>query len=159
MSPVTIRPVRNKDGDGLIDLIERCFSEYPGVVVELDGIDSDLNAYATALEKIGGEGFVIEQDGRIVGLVSGFLATGSHYQLKRIYLDADLRGSGMGGKLLRLIEDRAKACGATAIELWSDSRFLRAHWFYQREDFARSGKERELGDLSNTVEYHFVKKY
>lgn len=154
---MTIRPVRNKDAAGLIDLINRCFSEYPGVVVEPDGIDSDLNAYATALEKIGGEGFVVEQDDRIAGLVSGYLTASDQYQLKRIYLDASLRGSGMGGKLLRLIEGRARACGAGSIELWSDSRFLRAHRFYQREGFTRSGRERELGDLSNSLEYHFVK--
>ncbi len=155
---MTIRPVRNKDAEGLIDLIDRCFSEYPGVVVEPDGIDSDLRAYATALEKIGGEGFVVEIDSRIVGLVSGSMITDELYQLKRIYLDADLRGSGMGEKLLRLIESRATACGAASIELWSDSRFLRAHRFYVREGFKRSGRERELTDLSNSTEYHFVKK-
>jgi len=155
---VTIRPVRNEDAAGLIDLIDRCFREYPGVVVEPDGIDSDLNAYATALEKIGGEGFVIEQRGGIVGMASGYLTPGGTYQLKRLYLDASLRGGGMGNKLLQLIEERAKACGAGSLELWSDSRFVRAHRFYQREGFTRSGRQRELGDLSNSLEYHFVKK-
>ncbi len=155
---MTVRPVRNRDAAGLIDLIDRCFSEYPGVVVEPDGIDSDLRAYATALEKIGGEGFVVEQEGRIVGLVSGCLARGDLYQLKRIYLDAKLRGSGMGEKLLRLIEGRAKACGAESIELWSDSRFLRAHRFYQREGYVKQAVTRDLHDCSNTTENYFIKK-
>ncbi len=152
-----IRPVRNKDATGLISLIERCFSEYPGVVVEPDGIDADLRAYATALEQSGGEGFVLEQDGQIVGLVSGVLLSGARYQLKRIYLDASLRGSGMGAKMLRLIEGRARTCGASSIELWSDTRFERAHRFYVREGYAKTGATRELGDLSESVEYHFTK--
>lgn len=152
-----IRPVRNKDAEGLISLIERCFSEYPGVVVEPDGMDSDLHAYATTLEQSGGEGFVLEQDGMIVGLVSGVLLSGARYQLKRIYLDASLRGTGMGAKMLRLIEGRALACGASSIELWSDTRFERAHRFYVREGYAKTGAVRELGDLSESVEYHFTK--
>ena len=153
-----IRPVRNKDATGLVDLIERCFSEYHGVVVEPDGIDGDLRAYATALEKSGGEGFVLEESGQIVGLVSGVLLSDDRYQLKRIYLDASLRGSGMGEKMLRLIEGRARASGAVSIELWSDTRFTRAHRFYERVGFAQTGAVRELDDLSNSVEFHFVKK-
>lgn len=156
---MTFRPVRNADADGLINLIERCFSEYPGVVVEPDGIDADLRAYATALEQSGGEGFVLKQDGQIVALVSGVLLSGARYQLKRIYLDASLRGSGMGTKMLKLIESRAQACGAQSIELWSDTRFERAHRFYIREGYAKTGSERTLGDLSNSVEYQFLKKF
>jgi len=152
------RPVRDRDASGLIALIERCFSEYPGVVVEPDGIDSDLRAYATALEQSGGEGFVLEQDGQIVALVSGVLLSGSRYQLKRIYLDASLRGSGMGTKMLRLIESRAQACGVASVELWSDTRFERAHRFYFREGYVKTGEKRELGDLSNSVEFQFIKK-
>ena len=154
---MTFRPVRNGDADGLISLVERCFSEHPGVVVEPDGIDADLRAYATVLEKSGGEGFVLEQDDQIVALVSGVLLSAGRYQLKRIYLDSRLRGSGMGTKLLHLIESRAAACGAASIELWSDTRFERAHRFYTREGYAKTGAERALGDLSNSIEYQFTK--
>jgi len=155
---MTFRPVRNGDAEGLISLIERCFSEYQGVVVEPDGIDADLRAYATALENSGGEGFVLEQDDQIVALVSGVLLSKGRYQLKRIYLDSSLRGSGMGTKMLRLIESRAVACGAVSIELWSDTRFERAHRFYIREGYEKTGHERTLGDLSNSIEYQFFKK-
>lgn len=154
---MTFRPVRNADADGLIGLIERCFSEYPGVVVEPDGIDADLRTYATALEQGGGEGFVLEQDGQIAALVSGVLLSEGRYQLKRIYLDSSLRGSGTGTKMLKLIESRAVASGATSIELWSDTRFKRAHRFYSREGYTKSGEKRALGDLSNSVEYQFTK--
>lgn len=156
-SNMTFRPVRNADAEGLIALLERCFSEYPGVVVEPDGIDADLCSYATRLEQSGGEGFVLEQEGQIVALVSGVPLTGGCYQLKRIYLDASLRGSGMSSKMLRLIERRARACDAATVELWSDTRFERAHRFYTREGYIKTGAERELGDLSNSVEYQFVK--
>lgn len=152
------RPVRDRDASGLIALIERCFSEYPGVVVEPDGIDTDLRAYATALEQGGGEGFVLEQDDQIVALVSGVLLSDDRYQLKRIYLDASLRGGGMGAKMLRLIESRAQTCGAASVELWSDTRFERAHRFYVREGYAKTGDERALGDLSNSIEFKFIKK-
>lgn len=155
---MNIRPVRNRDADRLFDLIGRCYSEYDGVVVEPDGIDSDLQAYATALEQEGGEGYVLDDGPHIVALVSGVPRSETLYQLKRIYLDISLRGTGAGTKLLRLVENRARAVGAAELELWTDTRFSRAHRFYEREGFVRQEETRRLDDLSGSVEYHYLKK-
>ncbi len=156
---MNVRPVRNKDAPRLVDLLSRCFSEYPGVVVEPDGVDSDLNTYATALENLGGEGYVLDEGDRIVALVSGAPLTETTYQLKRIYLDASLRGTGAASRLLDLIEGRARALGAKQVELWSDTRFARAHRFYEREGYARTAETRLLNDASNTEECQFIKAF
>lgn len=152
-----LRPVKDEDADGLFGLVGRCFAEYDGVMLEPDGLDKDLAAYESELLAIGGAGFVLEEDGHILALVSGGPGEGGIYQLKRLYLDADLRGSGQALTLLHYIEGVARAHGAEEIELWSDTRFTRAHRFYEREDYAKSGRTRDLGDISNTTEFHFIK--
>jgi hypothetical protein len=43
------------------------------------------------------------------------------------------------------------------MELWSDTRFLDAHRLYERLGYRRTGRTRELHDLSDTVEYEFDK--
>ena len=37
------------------------------------------------------------------------------------------------------------------------TRFTRAHRFYERSGYERTGRTRELHDISNTTEYHFTK--
>lgn len=152
-----LRPVQDTDAAGLLALIGSCFAQHEGVFLEPDGLDSDLNAYATELAKIGGEGFVLEQGGAIIACVSGVDMGEGVYQLKRLYLSPGQHGSGIAPKLLQHIEDCARAKVATTIELWSDTRFTRAHRFYEREGFAKSGVQRDLHDSSSTTEFHFTK--
>ncbi|WP_417456756.1 GNAT family N-acetyltransferase [Kordiimonas sp.] len=158
MREPNLRPVRDEDGPALIALIGSIFSEYEGVYIEPDGLDSDLNAYASYIASEGGEGFVVEGPGGLLACVSYSQIEGDRYQLKRIYLSADLRGSGMGLKLLRHVEGKAKARGAATMELWSDTRFTRAHRFYEREGYVKQAETRDLNDSSNTTEFQFIKQ-
>ena len=157
MDQFSLRPVRDEDDVALIGLVGSIFAEYDGVHLEPDGLDSDLRAYASYMKDIGGEGFVVEKGDTIVACVSYCPVEGSHFQLKRIYLSAALRGSGMGLKLLHHVEDAARARGGKTMELWSDTRFTRAHSFYEREGYVKQRETRDLHDSSNTTEYQFIK--
>jgi putative acetyltransferase len=153
-----IRPVEDQDADALIKLIGDCFSEYEGVFLDLDDLDKDITAYETSLKKQNGVGFVVEGDGgEIVASVACAPSGEGRYELKRLYLSAKLRGSGMGLKLLHHIEDVARAAGAAKMDAWSDTRFTRAHRFYEREGYAKQVETRDLGDISNTTEFYFIK--
>ncbi|SDE36004.1 GNAT family N-acetyltransferase [Kordiimonas lacus] len=154
-----LRSVKDDDRDGLISLIGGIFSEYEGVHLEPDDLDADLQAYASYMDSIDGEGFVVDgDDGTLLACVSYAPLDGMRFQLKRIYLSKDLRGSGMGLKLLHFVEDKARARGASEMELWSDTRFTRAHRFYEREGYVKQGYTRDLNDSSNTTEYCFIKQ-
>lgn len=152
-----LRAVKDSDKNGLIKLIGDCFSEYEGVVLEPEGLDADLQAYATYMKGIDGEAFVVEGDGELVACVSYAPVEGDAYQLKRIYLSDKLRGTGMGLTLLHHVEDCARGRGARTMELWSDTRFTRAHRFYEREGYVKQAATRDLHDSSNTTEYQFIK--
>ena len=158
MTEFEIRQVADADAKSLIKLIGDCFSEYEGVVLEPEGLDSDLHTYATSIADAGGEAFAVDMDQELVALVSYAPLEGKRFQLKRIYLSSKLRGSGMGLKLLHHVEARAKARGATEMELWSDTRFTRAHRFYEREGYMKQAETRDLHDISNTTEFQFIKQ-
>ncbi|TNE61562.1 MAG: GNAT family N-acetyltransferase [Alphaproteobacteria bacterium] len=155
----SLRAVADTDADGLITLIGNCFGEYEGVYLEPDGLDSDLRAYASYLADIKGAGYIIEKNGEIVAVVSCAPIGAGRWQLKRIYLGQALRGTGLGPKLLKFIEDFMRAAGAESIELWSDTRFSRAHRFYEREGYEKQAQTRDLHDSSNTTEFYFIKRF
>jgi GNAT superfamily N-acetyltransferase len=67
------------------------------------------------------------------------------------------RGGGVAHRLVDMAEDFARAHGAARLRLWSDTRFDRAHRFYEKRGYVRQEGVRELHDLSNSVEYHYVK--
>jgi putative acetyltransferase len=50
----------------------------------------------------------------------------------------------------------AHARDARRLELWSDTRFTRAHAFYAKAGFARTGETRFLDDVSRSWEARFV---
>jgi putative acetyltransferase len=147
------RPATNEDANAICRLVEACFLEYEGCVIDVEGEERDLQTPADSFDRF----WVMEKDGRIVGTVACADKGRGVVELKRMYLAKHLRGSGRADTLLALVEDRARELGATRIEMWSDTRFTRAHGFYARAGYEMTGRTRELNDISNTTEYHLEK--
>ena len=76
-------------------------------------------------------------------------------ELHKFYVAAGLRGTGLARQLLALVLDVAVATGAASVFLWSDTRFVRAHRFYEKAGFVRQPEQRLLHDISDTEEYHY----
>lgn len=154
-----IRPLVDADADGLIAMISGCFAEYEGVFIDLDDLDQDLLRYETLLSSMGGCGFVaVDEAGTIVGSVACAPSGEDTYELKRLYLSSLLRGTGIGLRLLHIVEDIAREAGAIAMDAWSDTRFTRAHRFYDREGYVKGPHTRDLNDISNSSEFYFLKQ-
>jgi putative acetyltransferase len=137
----------------VIALIARVFSEYEGCVLDVDREEPELRAPALRFDRF----WVLELEGRIVGCAACVVGEG-FLELKKVYLDRDLRGQGWGRRLIEIVEERAAELGLTRIESWSDTRFATAHAVYERLGYRASGRTRELHDLSNTTEFHFIKE-
>jgi GNAT superfamily N-acetyltransferase len=152
-----IRAVKDNDAEALFALVGNCFSEYEGVFLDRDDLDSDLKAYETYIRELGGEGFVAIKEGCLVASVASAPCRKGAWEVKRLYLSASLRGSGMGPKLLRLAEETAHTGGARYMDCWTDTRFTRAHRFYEREGYVKQAETRDLGDISNTTEFYYIK--
>ncbi len=155
-----IRPVRDKDADGLIRLIDVCWSAYEGCVLDVDAEEPQLRAMRSHFDTLGGEYWVVEGAGGDIAAAGGWApATNpAGIELHKLYVLAELRRRGVARRLVRMAETAAGRRGSRFVELWSDTRFLEAHAFYEALGYRRTGRTRELHDLSNTTEFHFVKE-
>lgn len=155
---VPLRPVRDGDSAALIALIGGCWSEYPGCVLDIDGEEPWLRRPATALAESGARLWVVPGGPGITASVGMRPHAADTMELKSLYVAAPYRRRGLASALLAFVEDRALRHRAAAVVAFSDSRFHQAHALYARRGYHRTGVSRELHDLSNTVEYEFVKR-
>lgn len=142
-------------------LIGACWSEYPGIVFDVDAELPELYALASYYAAKGGMVWAAELDGRIEGMIAvspvRSSTRSSTFEIGRLYLYPRWRGTGLAGRLLDQAEGFARAQGADRLALWSDTRFVRAHRFYEKCSYVRSGPVRALYDLSNTLEFAYAK--
>lgn len=140
-----LRAYRESDRDEVIALIDSIYREY-GDAVCLDQVDADL------LDVYGhypADGFrVLETGGRLRGTVAVVFdsAQPDVAWLRRLYLHRDLRGTRWGHEMFAWAADTARDRGATALHFWSDTRFTRAHAFYQKLGCIDEGRVRTMDD-------------
>ena len=151
-----IEPVGYETAPEVIELIHRVFDEY-GFIWDPEDEFPDLLAEEQAFpyrSPIGGMWVMRDEDGTLVGSVAAERVDGPTVELHRLYLDAHLRGQGLGRKLFEAGLEWAREHGAWRIELWSDTRFEDAHRLYERLGFVKT-ETRELDDVNNTVEFKY----
>lgn len=149
------RPARDADSAGVIALIAAVYAEYPGNVLDVEIEERGLLAPASSFEGF----WVLEREGRVAGCIAAVTRQpGRRIELKKCYLEPGLRGQGWGRRLIARVEDYARATGCAEIELWSDTRFTAGHRAYEGLGWRRTGAVRELHDLSQSTEWHFLKR-
>lgn len=108
----------------------------------------DLAVYLAAFDEIAAnpmhQVIVGESDGRIVAtcqltILAGLSRQGAKRALvEAVRVVADLRGQKIGEALMAECEARARAAGASVIQLTTDKTRLRAHGFYDRLGYVPS---------------------
>lgn len=151
-----IRPGTDADAPHYIRLVREAWAEYPGVVFDLHGELPELLHLATHFAERGGALWLSDD-------AHGMIATrplrdeDQGWEICRVYLDKAARGTGLAQRLLAVAEDHARAHGARRLVLWTDTRFLAAHAFYEKAGYVRQGAIRILDDLSNSLEFRYAK--
>lgn len=149
-----LRPAEPSDRDGIIALIDSIFREY-GDRIFLEDADADLLDIASNY----GRGLfqVLEEQGRVRGTVALVPAADSPgiCHLRRMYLDLELRGGGWGGRMMDWARRQALAMGMKRMECWTDTRFARAHAFYEKLGFQHDGRARDMEDGSMPYREYF----
>jgi GNAT superfamily N-acetyltransferase len=130
--------------------------------MDVDAEMPEYHALASYYEEHGGALWTAEADGIVVGMIATRPVTDGAgddciWEICRVYVHPALHGGGLGHRLLDVAEANAVASGATRLMLWSDTRFARAHRFYEKRSYVRSGGIRALADISNTLEFRFAK--
>jgi GNAT superfamily N-acetyltransferase len=157
VAPTNIRPGHDSDAVGIIALIGACWAEYPGVLMDVDGEMPELRALASYYAGKGGALWVAEADGVIAGMIATIPHGAGDWEICRVYTLPSTHGGGLGPRLLDIAEAHACAAGARRLVLWSDTRFDRAHRFYEKRSYVRHGPIRVLHDISNSLEFGYAK--
>ncbi|AEF41957.1 GNAT family N-acetyltransferase [Hoyosella subflava] len=153
-----IRPVQDADSEQLIALIGACWSEFPGCILDVDLEEQWLRAPAAAYAAFGGAFWVADDEGMILGS-SGFRPSlASLAEIKGVYVAASARRHGLATVLVKQAEQSALDAGYTGVQAWSDTRFTGAHNLYARLGYARTGRSRDLHDISHSTEIEFAKE-
>lgn len=152
-----IREALDSDAEGLIALIGACWAEYDGCILDVDGEVPELRRIASAFADRGGVFWVAEAQGYVVGSVGWLPLETGVVELCKLYVDASQRRRGLGRALVERVEAAARDHRASAVGLWSDTRFGDAHRLYQRMGYRRGSAVRTLDDLSRSSEYHYRK--
>lgn len=151
-----LRAATNADSEPLQALISEVYAEY-GERMNLDGADKDLLDLEGEYTAKGGAFVVLDDEGRI---------RGSHATLpdperagvcgfRRLYLDPALRGESWGPDIMQWAIDWATDHGQHRVEFWSDVRFERAHRFFARFGFVKSGEVRTMTDAFDPYHEYF----
>ena len=150
---VSIVPFEARHVDAILGLIGSIFAEY-GLTFDPMGYDADLNRIEVKYRDAGGDFWVLEDDGRVAGTVAVVPLSATDVEIKRVYLDASLRGQGWGSRLVEHALDWARTRGHGRARLWSDVKFTRAHVMYERLGFVRTGI-RDCDDIDRSREHGY----
>jgi GNAT superfamily N-acetyltransferase len=126
-------------------------------VLDVDGEMPELRALASHYAGRGGALWVAEASARIIGMVATAPHDADTWEISRVYTLPSTHGSGLGERLLVTAEARAREAGARRFVLWSDTRFDRAHRFYEKHSYVRHGPIRVLHDISHSLEFGYAK--
>ena len=100
-----IRDWQPADREPAMELIRSVLLEY-GLEPQPEGADRDVQQVEEAYWATGGEFWVIEQQGQIVGTAAYYpIERGNHaVEIRKMYLLPEVRGKGLGRYLLQVLE-------------------------------------------------------
>lgn len=146
----------------LTSIVERVFHEYGwqfSAAVEVPDFEEFNSYYANNLPEIGKPVlFAITSANNRVCAVIALKYDEEGACLSRVYVDADLRGEGIGTWMIQQVLDLAVFLGVSAIHLWTDTQFVGAHRLYERLGFTMTRVIRPLHDINHCFEWKMKKQ-
>jgi GNAT superfamily N-acetyltransferase len=133
-SAASIRDYRPADRTSVVSVVVEVLGEF-GFTTQVGGVESDLREIEERYAGVRAGFWVAEACGAIVGTAAIRPRDGETCELKRLYVRAPFRGSGLGQRLYDHAEAFARAAGYARIWLDSSRRFARAQRLYERNGF------------------------
>lgn len=147
----------DKQKEAVIDFIDQGYKSIGYSHLELDTLDKDLT---NILENYKAPScFKVLIDGeKIIGTCAVKInPEKKEAELKRVFIDPEYRGEGLGKKLSEWAFDYAKAKNAEIMHIWSGTYCRTAHNLYKRLGAKDIGVMRHIGGVDNCYERYFVK--
>jgi putative acetyltransferase len=133
-----IRPIRPRDNPAVARIIRQVMTEFGAVGCGFSINDAEVDAMCEAYPPPRSAFFVIESGRTVLGC-GGFgpLLGGAAdvCELRKMYFTPELRGAGMGSKLLDLILEAARGAGYSLCYLETLENMQRARRLYEKHGF------------------------
>lgn len=130
-----IREATLRDGDAIRAIVKETLAEF-GFAVEPGAVDADLADVPRSYQSRGGVFRVIEDDvGGVVGCGGLYPLETSAVELRKMYFRPEIRGRGLGRRLLDDLIAAARDRGFARIELETASNLETAIALYRRAGF------------------------
>ncbi len=137
-SDYRLRPMRQRDNPAVARIIREVMTEYGAVGCGFSIEDAEVDAMFESYAGPRSAFYVIEKSGAILGC-GGFAplagADESVCELRKMYFLPDLRGTGMGTRLLQLILEDARQAGFTLMYLETLDSMSHARRLYEKHGF------------------------
>jgi putative acetyltransferase len=134
-SDLTQRRATNADCEAIQALVFGVLAEF-GLAPDFNGTDRDITDIETHYLDRGGVFEVIENDeGTIVGTVGLYPLDERTVELRKMYFAPDIRGRGLGKKLLQEMIEKARNLGYLSIYLETASVLKQAVHLYEKAGF------------------------
>lgn len=120
----------------------------------MDADAPELRALATHYARNGGA-LWIAGDGD--GMIATRPSHASIWEICRVYVMPALHGTSLAATLLETAEAHANQSGAAELELWTDTRFVRAHRFYEKHGYTKQPEQR-TDSADSFTEFRYSKR-
>ena len=133
-----IRLIRPEDNPAVARIIRQVMAEFGAVGCGFSIEDSEVDSMFEAYPVPGSAFFVIERDGRLLGCGGIGPLAGSDpgvCELRKMYFLHELRGSGLGTRLLKILLNAARDAGYTSCYLETMDNMSRARQLYLKHGF------------------------
>ena len=133
-----IRLIRPDDNPAVAQIIRKVMTEFGAVGCGFSIEDTEVDAMFEAYPVPGSAFFVIERDGRLLGCGGvGPLAGGESgvCELRKMYFLDELRGAGLGTRLLEMLLNAARDTGYTSCYLETMDNMSLARKLYLKYGF------------------------
>jgi putative acetyltransferase len=135
------RDARNQDAEGIRRLVFSTLAEY-ALEPDPSTTDADLGDIEQHYTRAGGVFLVlVDSDDRILGSAGLYPLSAHECELRKMYIDATVRGHGWGRRLLEQMLREARVRGFRRVELETASVLKDAIALYQRYGFVRIQRE------------------
>ena len=151
MKRLAVWPIAEHEVSAAVQLINA-----GSLAAPIEDVESLTNYVAAIVEtrKRGGEVFVADLDGEVVGVCQVIVFRhlqhrgGRCAEIESVHVRSDVRSKGIGAALLRASEKFAVAKGCYRIQLTSNNQRADAHRFYVTNGYAQShqGFKKSLSD-------------
>ncbi len=159
-APYKLVPYDKSYENALIGLLAKCYASFETAeVLELNTLDNDLLNIDKVYPAPSVFRILIEPEtNKLIGTVAVKIKDNGDAEMKRVFLDPEYRGKGIGKKLSQWTFEYAKEKGAKLMHIWSGVFCHEAHALYKKLGAVDMKEKRSIGGLNNIEEFYLTKQ-